>query len=116
MRIRTEFDRIYDSILYRRWRWQQKQKFNGKAYQIQRKRNTNVSRKRRFFKLREVQEVIGGDVEILPIEIDSVMIIHKDCELKHLTFNKRATDIAFQNNVFRCITGDVLICASEEIE
>lgn len=68
------------------------------------------------FKLREVQEVIGGDVEILPIEIDSVMIIHKDCELKHLTFNKRATDIAFQNNVFRCITGDVLICASEEIE
>jgi len=69
-----------------------------------------------IFKLREVQEVIGGDVEILPIEIDSVMIIHKDCELKHLTFNKRATDIAFQNNVFRCITGDVLICASEEIE
>lgn len=68
------------------------------------------------FKLREVQEVIGGDVEILPIEIDSVMIIHKDCELKHLTFNKRATDIAFQNNVFRCIIGDVLICASEEIE
>ena len=69
-----------------------------------------------IFKLREVQKVIGGDVEILPIEIDSVMIIHKDCELKHLTFNKRATDIALQNNVFRCITGDALICASEEIE
>lgn len=69
-----------------------------------------------IFKLRETQEVIGGDVEILVIEIDSVMIIHKDCELKHLTFNKRATNIALQNNVFRCITGDALICASEEIE
>lgn len=68
------------------------------------------------FKLREVQEVIGEDVEILPIEIDSVMIIHKDCELMHLPLNRRATYIAHQNDVFRCVAGDALICASEEIE
>lgn len=68
------------------------------------------------FKLREAQEVIGGDVEILAIEIDSVMIIHKDCELIHLPLNRRATDITLQNNVFRCVAGDALICASEEIE
>lgn len=69
-----------------------------------------------IFKLREAQEVIGGDVEILSIEIDSVMIIHKDCDLMRLPFNRKATYIAFQNDVFRCIVGDALICASEEIE
>lgn len=69
-----------------------------------------------IFKLREAQEVIGGDVEILPIEIDSVMIVHKDCDLMRLPLNRRAMCIALQNDVFRCVTGDVLICASEEIE
>lgn len=69
-----------------------------------------------IFKLREAQEVIGGDVEILPIEIDSVMIIHKDCDLMRLPINRRATYIALQNDVFRCVAGDALICTSEEIE
>lgn len=69
-----------------------------------------------IFKLREAQEVIGGDVEILPIEIDRVMIIHKDCDLMRLPLNRRATYIALQNDVFRCIAGDALICTSEEIE
>ena len=68
------------------------------------------------FKLREAQEVIGADIEVFPIEIDSVMIIPKDCERTRLPPNERATYIACQNDVFRCVTGDVLICASEEIE
>lgn len=69
-----------------------------------------------IFKLREAQEVIGGDIEILPIEIDSVMIIHKDCDLMRLPPNRRATYIALKNDVFRCVAGDALICTSEEIE
>lgn len=69
-----------------------------------------------FFKLREVSEVIGGDIEILSIMNDSVMIIRKDCESTRLPLNIIATYIACQNDVFRCVTGDVLICASEEIE
>lgn len=84
-------------------------KSNGKEIPV-------FSKNEGVFKLREAQEVIGGDVEILPIEIDSVMIIHKDCDLMRLPLNRRATYIALQNDVFRCIAGDALICASEEIE
>lgn len=69
-----------------------------------------------IFKLREVQELIGGDIEVLPINIDSVMVIVKECESAKLPFNSRATYIACRNDVFRSVSGDVLICASDEIE
>lgn len=71
---------------------------------------------KKFFKLREVQEIIGGEIDIFPIKIDSVMIVHRNCDFMQFLVNSRAILIAYQNDVFRCITGDALICAATEIE
>lgn len=52
MNIRTEFDRICDNILYRRWRWQQKQRYNGNTHKVQWKTNTRVSKKRKHIQIK----------------------------------------------------------------
>lgn len=60
--------------------------------------------------------MIGGEVEELPLAMDDMMIIRQNCENKQLPINIEACNIAFLNDIFRCITGDVLICDVVEVE
>lgn len=48
MKIRTEFDRIYDNIQYRRWRWQKKIQGYGNTYQTFRGKNRGVPGKQKI--------------------------------------------------------------------
>lgn len=66
--------------------------------------------------LREIQEMIGGEVEELPLAMDRMMIIRQNCEIRRLPINMEACNIAFLNEIFRCITGDVLICEVVEVK
>lgn len=66
--------------------------------------------------LREIQDMIGGEVEELPLAMDNMMMIRRNCEIWRLQVNLEACNIAFLNDIFRCITGDVLICEVIEVE
>lgn len=71
---------------------------------------------KKLLTLREIQDMIGGEVEELPLAMDDMMIIRQNCENKQLPINIEACNIAFLNDIFRCITGDVLICDVVEVE
>lgn len=69
-----------------------------------------------FFKLKELQELVGGYIETIPVSTDQLMVINEEGKLDGLPYNQRATEIAIENCVFDRIVGDVLICMSNEVD
>ena len=70
------------------------------------------------FKLDELQEFVGGLVEIVPIEQSSkIMVVNEKGKLLGLPVNTRATDewpTAYGPN--DVIVGNALICEDEEVQ
>lgn len=68
------------------------------------------------YKLKELQQLVGGYIETLPVATDQLMVVNEEGKLMNLPINKRATEIALENCIPDIIVGDVLICLTTEIK
>lgn len=69
------------------------------------------------FKLRELQKIVDGYIEIVWLPNDKIMVVNEDGKLRGLETNVEATRIYY--NVFGytdIIVGDVLICDANQVE
>lgn len=66
------------------------------------------------FSLEELQEFVGGCIEIVSLVDDLIMVINEEGKLLDLPFNKAATEILWSStgSTSDYIVGNVLICES----
>lgn len=77
----------------------------------------NISpRNGQTFELKELQELVGGYIETIPVSTNQLMVLNEEGKLDGLPYNQKATEIAFKNCVFDWIVGNVVICMIEEID
>ena len=83
---------------------------NGKTNEISPKNGSD-------FSLEEMQEYVGGYVEVLDLDDDNIMIIDEEGKLKGKEINKLATlkylDVYGFSDI---IVGNAVICKSEEFK
>lgn len=68
------------------------------------------------FTLKELQELVQGSIEVIPLGTKSLMVINEDGKILELPYNEKATQIYrtyYTTNDF--IVGDVLICNSKDV-
>jgi Domain of unknown function (DUF3846) len=76
---------------------------------------TNVLPKNKTdFKLDELQNYVGGFIEIVRTKGNKMMIINEEGKINELPVNYKATEM-YQYDEFDFIAGDVLICNENEI-
>ena len=70
------------------------------------------------FELDEIQNLVRGYIQIIPLDEENVMVMDEEGKLKHNIANSKATRIAEQHNALfhgDYIVGDVIICKNDEI-
>ena len=79
-----------------------------------------VTPKEKTYSLEELQEFVGGDIELVFIpHSDMCMVINEEGKIMHLPVNPFATSIYnvfFDNRYHDIIVGNVLLCVNNEIE
>jgi hypothetical protein len=78
-------------------------KTTGEVLEVEPKNKTD-------FSLEELQEIVGGYIEIVQLGDRKVMVVNEDGVFFNLPINTKATNL--YNSV---IVGDVLICKSNQI-
>lgn len=77
----------------------------------------NVQPKRKHFSLKELQEIVGGSIELVSIDSETTMIINEEGKLDNLPYNIIATNVAkkalFKNDY---ICGNALVCSPKLIK
>ena len=63
------------------------------------------------FSLKELQDIVGGYIEIVHLPNKECMVVNEDGVYMELPINRKASNM-YQRNV---IVGDVLICKSNQI-
>lgn len=69
------------------------------------------------FKLSELQELVGGYIQVISVNDDMLLVIDEEGKLKNSPFNPLATNIAkgfVRDDDF--IVGNALHCKSSEVE
>ena len=66
------------------------------------------------YTLEQLQEIVGGYIEIIPIQDHRIMVLNEEGKLKGLAVNYGATQEA--NLEYDMIVGDVLICNEEDVK
>lgn len=72
----------------------------------------------KMFELEEVQKLVRGYIQIIPLDGENVMVIDEEGKFKPNLANATATRIAEQHNALfpgDYIVGDVIICKNDEI-
>lgn len=69
------------------------------------------------FKLKELQEIVGGYIGIAYLSDDEIMVFNEDGKLEGLQLNPKATE-RYNADVyaFDHIVGDVLICKTSQVK
>jgi hypothetical protein len=63
------------------------------------------------FSLEELQEIVGGYIEIVGLMDNEIMVINEEGELIDLPFNENATQMYQEaDGFYDYIAGDVLVC------
>lgn len=72
----------------------------------------------RDFTLSELQAIVGGFIEIVPLDEEHIMVVNEEGLLKGLDENKVATSLYHRKNKLTTnyIVGDVLVCRCEEVK
>ena len=85
-------------------------KANGEVLDIEPKNGKD-------FKLAELQEIVGGYIEIAQMKNNDIMVINEEGKLNDLPYNEKATEI-YQHQVYfgDFIVGDVLVCKSKQVK
>lgn len=68
------------------------------------------------FQLKELQKIVGGYVEIIPVLNGKIMALDEEGKLKGKPVNDDATMIFMQAGFYDTIVGDVLVCDSEMVQ
>lgn len=69
------------------------------------------------FKLRELQKIVDGYIEIVWLPNDKIMVVNEDGKLRGLETNVKATRIYYNAFGYKdIIVGDVLLCDSNQVE
>lgn len=70
----------------------------------------------KFFELEELQNVVGGYIEIVRLGNDKLMVVNEEGKLEQLPWNNIATSIYHRcTRALDYIAGNALICNSNEI-
>ena len=76
---------------------------------------TNVTPQNKTdFKLDELQNYVGGIIEIVRTKDNKIMVMNEEGKINELQINERATNLYIHSD-FDFIVGDVLICDENEI-
>ena len=59
--------------------------------------------------LKDMQEVVGGNIEFLYLKDNLVMVVNEDGKMIGLPYNPKATLLVQENNINDIIVGDVLV-------
>lgn len=68
------------------------------------------------FQLKELQQMIGGYIEIVPAGDYDIMVLDEEGKLKGLPFNNNATLIFMNAGYCDAIVGDVLVCHTSMVK
>ena len=67
-----------------------------------------------FFGLEELQELVGGYIEVIYLPSDTIMIVNEEGKLKGLPTNLNATKILYEYyKVTNILVGDVVLTSRE---
>ena len=72
----------------------------------------------RDFQLRELQEIVGGYIQIISLHDGRLMVLNEEGKLLALPYNNDATEIAQEAEAifdYDFIAGDVLVCKEGEV-
>lgn len=68
------------------------------------------------FSLEELQEIVGGYIEIVGLMGNEIMVINEEGKLIDLPFNENATQMYQEvDGFYDYIAGDVLVCDSNMV-
>lgn len=86
-------------------------KAHGEAFSIEPRNNND-------FSLSELQAIVSGYIEIVPLKGNDVMVVNEEGKLNGLAINHTATRIYMEANPYALdiIVGDVLICNRNQIK
>lgn len=71
----------------------------------------------KVFTLEELKSVVGGYIEIVPLEEGYSMVVNEEGKLLNLPINEGATRVyRASRNTEDFIVGNVLICSNKEID
>ncbi len=68
------------------------------------------------FSLEELQEIVGGYIEILPLQDNEIMVINEEGKLDGLDYNSKATEEVQKCGWADFIVGDVLVCDTQMVK
>ena len=85
-------------------------KTNGEVIDIEPKNGKD-------FKYKELNEIVGGYIELVNLPSDRFMVVNEEGKLMGLPINEKATTI-FQTELgpYDVIVGDCLICKTSQIK
>lgn len=66
---------------------------------------------KKFYELEELQEIVGGYIELVYLPNDEIMVVNEEGLLYNLPYNPKASNYAN-----RPIVGDVLICKRKHLK
>lgn len=68
------------------------------------------------YSLEELQEIVGGHIEILSLNDEEIMVLNEEGKILGLDLNDNATAIISEAGYWDdFIVGDVLVCKSDEV-
>ena len=68
-----------------------------------------------FFKLHELNEFVGGYIELVYLSDNRLMVVNEEGKLMGLPVNIKATREVVMSGINDVIVGDVLICDDSQI-
>lgn len=86
-------------------------KSNGVVIEVTPKNGTN-------FSLEELQEIVGGYIEILPLNCGRIIVCDDEGIFKNYALNQKATELLNRNSCCTkgTIVGNVLVCDKEQVK
>lgn len=68
------------------------------------------------YSLEELQEIVGGYIEVLPLNDDEIMVLNEEGKILGLDLNDNATALISEAGMWDdFIVGDVLVCKNDEV-
>lgn len=84
-------------------------KTNGEIIEVEPKNGT-------YFKLPELQKIVGGYIEIVNLTKDRIMVVNEEGKIYGLDINSAATELLVQNGGRDIVVGNVLVCDSNMVK
>lgn len=68
------------------------------------------------YSLKELQEIVGGLIQIVNLKDDLIMVVNEEGLLIGLKKNQNATALAILSEAAELIVGDVLVCHTDMVK